>query len=114
MRTSPHDAADPGVGASREAERDLKATDSDDLLPETLGSPEEHLEEHRLELRRGLTNMERLFLFGKPGGLNEPHFFADRGKRRNPLTPSKSRGRTIGRQKKIVDARMVAAVDSWS
>ena len=39
-------------------------------LPKPL-SPEEELERKRLELRNGLTGMQRLFLFEKLGGLND-------------------------------------------
>ena len=34
-------------------------------------TPEEELEARRLELRNGLTDMQRLFLFGKLSGLND-------------------------------------------
>ena len=34
-------------------------------------TPEEALEQRRSELRRGLTDMQRLFLFGKLSGLND-------------------------------------------
>jgi hypothetical protein len=34
-------------------------------------TPEEELERRRSELRNGLTNMQRLFLFGKLSGLND-------------------------------------------
>ena len=34
-------------------------------------SPEEELEQRRSQLRKGLTNMQRLFLFGKLSGLND-------------------------------------------
>lgn len=34
-------------------------------------TPEEKLEERRSEPRNGLTNMQRLFLFGKLSGLND-------------------------------------------
>ena len=34
-------------------------------------TPEEELEQRRSELRNGLTNMQRLFLFGKLSGLND-------------------------------------------
>src|SRR6266446_6165614 len=34
-------------------------------------SPEEELEARRSELRKGLTDRQRLFLFGKLGGLND-------------------------------------------
>ena len=34
-------------------------------------SPEEELERRRCELRNGLTDMQRLFLFGKLSGLND-------------------------------------------
>jgi hypothetical protein len=34
-------------------------------------TPEEELEQLRSELRNGLTDMQRLFLFGKLGGLND-------------------------------------------
>jgi len=34
-------------------------------------TPEEKLEQRRSELRNGLTNMQRLFLFGKLNGLND-------------------------------------------
>jgi hypothetical protein len=33
--------------------------------------PEEQLEERRMKLRRGLTHMQRLFLYGKLSGLND-------------------------------------------
>jgi hypothetical protein len=34
-------------------------------------TPEEELEQRRYELRNGLTDMQRLFLLGKLGGLND-------------------------------------------
>ena len=34
-------------------------------------TPEEELEQRRCELRNGLTDMQRLFLFGKLSGLND-------------------------------------------
>jgi hypothetical protein len=34
-------------------------------------TPEEELEQRRSELRNGLTDMQRLFLFGKLSGLND-------------------------------------------
>jgi len=43
-----------------------------DVLPsQNLLTPEEELEQRRSELRNGLTNMQRLFLFGKLSGLND-------------------------------------------
>jgi hypothetical protein len=49
-------------------------------------SPEEQLEKRRSELRNGLTDMQRLFLFGKLGGLNDKDaaiaagYFGERGR----------------------------------
>ena len=42
-----------------------------DFEPSKPLTPEEELEQRRLELRNGLTDMQRLFLFGKLGGLND-------------------------------------------
>jgi hypothetical protein len=62
----------PAVVNARAAERELKIVNSDDLTDSCLGPPqEEQLEERRLRLRHGLTNMQRLFLFGKLSGLND-------------------------------------------
>ena len=44
---------------------------SDVFVPESPLTPEEELERRRSELRNGLTNMQRLFLFGKLSGLND-------------------------------------------
>jgi hypothetical protein len=44
---------------------------SDIFEPSKPLSPEEELEARRLELRNGLTDMQRLFLFGKLNGLND-------------------------------------------
>ncbi len=44
---------------------------SDILEPSEPLSPEEALEQRRSELRNGLTDMQRLFLFGKLSGLND-------------------------------------------
>ena len=41
------------------------------IEPEKPLTPEEELEQCRSELRNGLTDMQRLFLFGKLGGLND-------------------------------------------
>ena len=48
--------------------RDLGLDDFE--LPEPL-TPEEELERQRSELRNGLTDMQRLFLYGKLSGLND-------------------------------------------
>jgi hypothetical protein len=45
--------------------------DSDDFAPFGLPKPEAELERHRSDLRNGLTDRQRLFLFGKLGGLND-------------------------------------------
>jgi hypothetical protein len=39
--------------------------------PPSMLTPEEELEQRRSELRNGLTDMQRLFLFGKLSGLND-------------------------------------------
>lgn len=44
---------------------------SDVFEPSKPLNPEEALEQHRSELRNGLTDMQRLFLFGKLSGLND-------------------------------------------
>jgi hypothetical protein len=44
---------------------------SDIFEPSKLLSPEEELEARRSELRNGLTDMQRLFMFGKLSGLND-------------------------------------------
>lgn len=41
------------------------------IEPEKPRTPEEELEQRRLELRNGLTDLQRLFLFGKLSGLND-------------------------------------------
>ena len=43
----------------------------DDIVPEGPLTPEEQLEKRRSELKNGLTDLQRLFLFGKLGGLND-------------------------------------------
>jgi hypothetical protein len=53
-------------------EADLQIVNSDDLTDSALGPPEEEqLEERRLRLQHGLTDKQRLFLFGKLSGLND-------------------------------------------
>jgi hypothetical protein len=44
---------------------------SDIFEPSKPLTPEEALEQRRSELRNGLTDMQRLFLFGKLSGLND-------------------------------------------
>ena len=44
---------------------------SDDFEPFELPTPEQELEQRRSDLRHGLTDRQRLFLFGKLGGLND-------------------------------------------
>ena len=44
---------------------------SDDFAPFELPNPEQDLEQRRSDLRNGLTNRQRLFLFGKLSGLND-------------------------------------------
>ena len=44
---------------------------SDDFPPFELPTPEQELEKRRSDLRHGLTDKQRLFLFGKLGGLND-------------------------------------------
>ena len=44
---------------------------SDDFEPIELQTPEQRLEQHRSDLRNGLTDKQRLFLFGKLSGLND-------------------------------------------
>jgi hypothetical protein len=44
---------------------------SDIFQPAEPLTPEEGLEQRRSELRNGLTDMQRLFLFGKLSGLND-------------------------------------------
>ena len=41
------------------------------MLGNGLLSPEEELEQQRAELKNGLTDLQRLFLFGKLSGLND-------------------------------------------
>ena len=43
----------------------------DDPRDQNVLTPDEELEARRLELRNGLTDMQRLFLFGKLSGLND-------------------------------------------
>jgi hypothetical protein len=71
MRTSPLMRRILAVVDTREVERILEARDSDKFAEVTLDTPEEQLEELRMKLRRGLTHMQRLFLYGKLGGLND-------------------------------------------
>jgi hypothetical protein len=52
------------LGASREFASDI-------FEPSKPLTPEEELEQRRSELRNGLTDMQRLFLFGKLSGLND-------------------------------------------
>lgn len=66
MRASPLVRRVLAAVSARDAESDLQILNSDDLTDSALGPPEEEqLEERRLRLRHGLTNMQRLFLFGK-------------------------------------------------
>ena len=52
-------------------EREFVADNLEDLkVPKPL-TPEEELEARRSKLRNGLTDMQRLFLFGKLSGLND-------------------------------------------
>lgn len=51
-----------------EVEREFSTDDFE--LPKPL-TPEEELEARKSELRKGLTDLQRLFLFGKLGGLND-------------------------------------------
>jgi len=44
---------------------------SDDFAPFEVPTPEHQLEKRRSDLRNGLTDRQRLFLFGKLGGLND-------------------------------------------
>jgi hypothetical protein len=44
---------------------------SDDFEPFELPTTEQELEKRRSDLRNGLTNRQRLFLFGKLSGLND-------------------------------------------
>jgi hypothetical protein len=44
---------------------------SDYFAPFELPTPEQEIEQRRSDLRNGLTNMQRLFLFGKLSGLND-------------------------------------------
>lgn len=44
---------------------------SDDFASFEPPTPEQELEKRRLDLRNGLTDRQRLFLFGKLGGLND-------------------------------------------
>ncbi len=44
---------------------------SDDFRSEFLLSSEEELKQRRAELKNGLTDLQRLFLFGKLRGLND-------------------------------------------
>ena len=44
---------------------------SDDFERFELPTPEQELEQRRSDLRNGLTNRQRLFLFGKLSGLND-------------------------------------------
>jgi hypothetical protein len=50
--------------ASREFSADV-------FEPSKVLTPDEKLEQQRSELRNGLTDMQRLFLFGKLSGLND-------------------------------------------
>jgi hypothetical protein len=52
----------------RELSREFDSDEFEEQVPRT---PEEELEQHRSELRAGLTDMQRLFLFGKLSGLND-------------------------------------------
>jgi hypothetical protein len=53
------------------AEQRMREFASDILEPSERLTPEEELEQRRSELRNGLTDMQRLFLFGKLSGLND-------------------------------------------
>jgi hypothetical protein len=61
------------IGSLRAAVEQRVSRDfaSDIFEPEEPLTPEEELEQRRSELRNGLTDMQRLFLFGKLGGLND-------------------------------------------
>jgi hypothetical protein len=48
-----------------------KTIRSDDFPSFELSTPEQELEQRRSDLRNGLTNRQRLFLFGKLSGLND-------------------------------------------
>jgi hypothetical protein len=52
-------------------ERFPPESELDDFPRETHVTPEEQLEKRRSELKNGLTDLQRLFLFGKLGGLND-------------------------------------------
>jgi hypothetical protein len=58
----------PGREGEVEVEREFA---SDILEPAEPPTHEEELEQRRSELRNGLTDMQRLFLFGKLSGLND-------------------------------------------
>lgn len=45
--------------------------ESDGFAPFALPTPEARLKKRRSDLRNGLTDRQRLFLFGKLGGLND-------------------------------------------
>ena len=49
----------------------LDESESDDFPFEDLLTAAEDLERYRSELKRGLTDLQRLFLFGKLSGLND-------------------------------------------
>ena len=49
----------------------LKGLESDDFASFELPTPESELKKRRSDLRNGLTDKQRLFLFGKLGGLND-------------------------------------------
>ena len=48
-----------------------RESESDVFVRKSPLSPEEEFEQRRLELRNGLTDLQRLFLFGKLSGLND-------------------------------------------
>jgi len=52
-------------------QRLLREFESDTFEPSKPLSPDEELEAQRSELRKGLTDRQRLFLFGKLSGLND-------------------------------------------
>ena len=52
-------------------QRFLRELELDNLVRQSPPTPEEKLERRRSELRNGLIDMQRLFLFGKLSGLND-------------------------------------------
>jgi hypothetical protein len=63
---------------------------SADFEPFGLPTPEQELEQRRSDLRNGLTNRQRLFLFGKLSGLNDKEAALAAQRVQRPQAPPKA------------------------